>query len=92
MSAILFGSISTLADSSEMQCESFNKAFATHHLGWTWSRQDYLGMLDTSGGADRIATYANPVANRSTPQPYTAPNRTSSSATSPLRSFDHAPT
>lgn len=58
MSAILFGSISTLADTSELQRESFNKAFATHNLGWTWSRQDYQEMLDTSGGADRVATYA----------------------------------
>lgn len=58
MSAILFGSISTLADTSELQRESFNKAFTTHGLDWVWSRQDYLGMLDTSGGADRVAAYA----------------------------------
>ncbi len=58
MSAILFGSISTLADTSELQRESFNKAFATHHLGWTWSQQDYQAMVDTSGGADRITAYA----------------------------------
>ncbi len=58
MSAILFESISTLADTSELQRESFNKAFANHHLGWTWSRPEYLAMLDTSGGADRVATYA----------------------------------
>ncbi|XAS77120.1 HAD-IA family hydrolase [Dermatophilaceae bacterium Sec6.4] len=58
MSAILFGSISTLADTSELQRESFNKAFATHDLGWTWSREDYLEMLGASGGADRIAAYA----------------------------------
>lgn len=58
MSAILFGSISTLADTSELQRESFNKAFVTHNLGWTWSQQDYQAMLNTSGGADRITAYA----------------------------------
>lgn len=58
MPAILFGSISTVADTSELQRESFNKAFVAHDLGWTWSRQDYQAMLDTSGGADRIAAYA----------------------------------
>ena len=58
MSAILFGSISTLADTSELQRASFNKAFVVHDLGWTWSQNDYQQMLDTSGGADRIAYYA----------------------------------
>lgn len=58
MTAILFGSISTLADTSELQRASFNKAFVVHELGWSWSRQGYQEMLDTSGGADRIAFYA----------------------------------
>lgn len=58
MPAILFGSISTVADTSELQRESFNKAFAAHDLGWNWSLEDYRAMLDTSGGADRIAAYA----------------------------------
>lgn len=58
MSAVLFGSISTLADTSELQRESFNKAFAAHGLDWTWDREDYLSMLDKSGGRDRIAAYA----------------------------------
>ena len=58
MSAVLFGSISTLADTSELQRESFNKAFAAHGLDWTWDREDYLSMLDKRGGRDRIAAYA----------------------------------
>ncbi|MDJ0392892.1 HAD-IA family hydrolase [Rhodococcus sp. G-MC3] len=58
MTAILFGSISTLADTSEMQRRAFNDAFAKHDLGWTWSREDYASMLGGNGGASRIADYA----------------------------------
>lgn len=58
MSAVLFGSISSIADTSELQRESFNKAFAAHDLDWTWDRDEYVTMLDKSGGSDRIAAYA----------------------------------
>ncbi|XAS77511.1 HAD-IA family hydrolase [Dermatophilaceae bacterium Sec6.4] len=58
MSAVLFGSISTIADTSELQREAFNKAFVAHDVNWVWDRSDYLAMLDKSGGRDRIAAYA----------------------------------
>lgn len=58
MSAIFFGSISTLADTSELQRRAFNEAFEAHGLDWNWSRDDYLSMLDSNGGAQRIADYA----------------------------------
>ncbi|MBV9921426.1 MAG: HAD-IA family hydrolase [Pseudonocardia sp.] len=58
MSAILFGSISTVADTSELQRAAFNGAFAEHGLNWTWDRDDYRAMLATSGGRSRIAEYA----------------------------------
>jgi len=58
MSAILFGSISTLVDTSELQRRAFNEAFEAHGLDWNWSRDDYTAMLDSSGGAQRIADYA----------------------------------
>lgn len=59
MPAILFGSISTIADTSEMQREAFNRAFEAHSLDWTWDRDDYRSMLEGSGGEDRIAEYAS---------------------------------
>ncbi|MGB5950950.1 MAG: HAD-IA family hydrolase [Ornithinimicrobium sp.] len=59
MSAVLFGSISTLADTSELQRDAFNRAFEAHDLDWTWDRETYLEMLDTNGGKDRIASYAS---------------------------------
>jgi HAD superfamily hydrolase (TIGR01509 family) len=59
MTAILFGSISTLADTSELQRRAFNDAFAAHDLDWNWGREDYASMLSSNGGASRIADYAS---------------------------------
>lgn len=58
MSAILFGSIGTLADTSELQRQAFNRAFEAHGLDWHWDRAAYLAMLEQSGGQNRIADYA----------------------------------
>ena len=58
MSALLLGSISALADTSELQREAFNRAFAEHGLDWEWSREDYQQMLTGNGGRDRVAEYA----------------------------------
>lgn len=57
MPAILFGSISTVADTSELQRDSFNQAFEIHGLDWRWDRDEYRAMLSRSGGASRIAEY-----------------------------------
>src|SRR6478752_1519395 len=59
MSAFLFGSISTLADTSELQREAFNAAFRQHGLDWHWDREEYRTMLQDSGGAARIEQYAH---------------------------------
>ena len=58
MSAILFGSISTLVDTSELQRRAFNESFEAHGLDWQWSQPDYVAMLESNGGAQRIADYA----------------------------------
>ena len=58
MPAILFGSIGTIADTSELQRQAFNKAFALHNLEWQWSRAEYISFLEKSGGACRIQEYA----------------------------------
>lgn len=58
MSAILFGSIGTLTDASELQRAAFNAAFEKHGLDWNWDREEYLAMLESSGGARRIAEHA----------------------------------
>jgi HAD superfamily hydrolase (TIGR01509 family) len=58
VSAILFGSLSTIADTSELQRVSFNQAFEACGLEWRWDRDDYLAMLEDSGGRERVSTYA----------------------------------
>lgn len=58
MKAVLLGSISTVADTSEIQRRAFNDAFAHAGLDWHWDQQPYRAMLGTSGGEQRIAGYA----------------------------------
>jgi len=58
MSAIFFGSIGTIADTSELQRQAFNQAFALHHLDWNWSREEYVTLLEKSGGRKRVEDYA----------------------------------
>lgn len=58
MPAVLFGSISTLADTSELQRAAFNEAFVAHGLDWSWDRDEYLALLEKSGGQDRVSEYA----------------------------------
>lgn len=61
MPAILFGSISTIADTSELQRRAFNQAFDAHGLDWHWDRAEYLALLERSGGQQRIAEHADAV-------------------------------
>ncbi|WP_375503147.1 HAD-IA family hydrolase [uncultured Jatrophihabitans sp.] len=58
MSALFFGSISTIADTSELQRQAFNEAFTSHGLDWSWDRDDYREQLTNNGGAKRIAEFA----------------------------------
>jgi HAD superfamily hydrolase (TIGR01509 family) len=58
MSALLLGSISTVADTSELQRQAFNQAFEAAGLDWRWDRDDYRAMLAQNGGQDRISEYA----------------------------------
>ena len=58
MPAVLFGSISALADTSEIQRRAFNEAFTAHALDWAWSREQYRSLLGSYGGAGRIEEYA----------------------------------
>ncbi|WP_026912412.1 HAD-IA family hydrolase [Patulibacter minatonensis] len=58
MTAILFGSISTIADTSELQRDAFNRAFEEHGLDWNWSRVEYVELLQKNGGKQRIAEQA----------------------------------
>lgn len=58
MNEVIFGSIGTLAETSDMQREAFNAAFRDHGLGWHWDQHEYSGLLQHSGGRARVAEYA----------------------------------
>ena len=56
--ALLFGSIGSIVETSEIQRKSFNKAFKQYGLDWNWTKREYQRLLSKSGGKDRISRYA----------------------------------
>jgi len=56
--ALLFDSIGSIVETSEIQRKSFNKAFKQYGLNWNWTKHDYSNLLKKSGGKDRISRYA----------------------------------
>ena len=58
MKAVLFGSIGTLIETSDIQRKSFNHAFKREGLNWYWSRKTYSKLLKKSGGIRRIEVFA----------------------------------
>ena len=56
--ALLFGSIGTLIESSDIQRTSFNEAFKEAGLDWYWDEQDYRNLLKKSGGTKRVEDFA----------------------------------
>ena len=59
--AILFGSIGTLIETSDLQRESFNEAFKEAGLDWYWDQEDYRLLLKQSGGTKRIEDFAEKI-------------------------------
>ena len=62
LKALIFGSIGTLTETSELQREAFNEAFAKAGLNWAWDVDAYAAMVRQGGakggGAERISDYA----------------------------------
>ena len=54
MKAVIFGSIGTLVETSDIQRQSFNQAFKTLDLDWYWDKDNYKKLLKKSGGANRV--------------------------------------
>ena len=52
--AVLFGSIGTLAETSDLQRDAFNEAFKISGLDWFWDEDIYRKLLSKSGGTSRI--------------------------------------
>ncbi len=64
VSAILFGSIGVLVESSDIQRRAYNQALAEAGLDWDWTPDIYRELLQQSGGRDRLA-----MLSRATGQP-----------------------
>ncbi len=58
MKAIIFGSIGSVVETSELQRNAFNITFKQRGLNWHWSRPEYQAMLRSSGGENRISEFA----------------------------------
>ena len=56
--AVLFGSIGTIIETSDLQRKAFNQAFKKNNLNWLWTKKIYKNLLNKSGGKDRISNYA----------------------------------
>ena len=58
MKSILFGSIGSLVESSEIQRKAFNEAFKEFGVDWYWNVANYIKMLEKPGGLNRLLEYS----------------------------------
>ena len=58
MKAIIFGSIGTLVETSDIQRQSFNHAFKEMGINWYWDKNNYKKLLKKSGGRNRVEYFA----------------------------------
>lgn len=57
--AVLFGSVGTLVETSDLQRRAFNRALVAANLDWYWDAKTYAQLLAKSGGVTRIAAFAD---------------------------------
>jgi len=57
LQALIFDVDGTLADTESVHMSAFNQAFAELELGWFWTPEMYLDLLNVSGGKERILHY-----------------------------------
>ncbi len=57
MKALIFDVDGTLADTESAHLAAFNHAFAEMGMDWAWDEALYTGLLDISGGKERILNY-----------------------------------
>jgi HAD superfamily hydrolase (TIGR01509 family) len=55
--AVIFGAIGTIAETSDIQRQAFNAAFAAAGLDWVWSIAAYRDLLKINGGQNRLRAY-----------------------------------
>ena len=53
-SALIFGGIGSLVETSALQLEAFNRAFAVLGINFRWNAADYAASLSNTGGRKRL--------------------------------------
>jgi HAD superfamily hydrolase (TIGR01509 family) len=67
LKAVIFGAIGTISETSDIQRQAFNLAFAEAGLDWHWTAQTYRDLLKINGGQNRIRAYRDTVAAANPP-------------------------
>ena len=57
--ALMFGSIGTVMETSDVQRRAYNQALKEAGLAWVWTRDIYAELLNQSGGQERLAMLAS---------------------------------
>lgn len=63
--AVIFGAIGVIAETSDLQRQAFNLAFAEAGLDWYWDTETYRRLLSINGGRTRLRAFRDEDANRS---------------------------
>ncbi len=58
LEAIVFGSLGTISETSELHRRAFNQSFEELGLEWEWSEDTYAGLLKSRGGMESILAFA----------------------------------
>lgn len=53
--AVMFGSIGSVAETSEIQRRAYNRALREACVDWEWDRETYADLLKQAGGKERLA-------------------------------------
>jgi HAD superfamily hydrolase (TIGR01509 family) len=67
LKAVIFGAIGTIVETSDLQRQAFNLAFAEAGLDWNWTAQTYRDLLTINGGQNRIRAYRDIIAGATNP-------------------------
>ncbi len=53
--AVMFGSIGSIVETSDIQRRAYNQALSEAGLEWEWDRETYADLLMQAGGRERLA-------------------------------------
>ena len=65
LKAVIFGAIGVIAETSDLQRQAFNLAFAETSLDWNWDSETYRRLLLINGGQTRLRAFRDEDASRS---------------------------